>query len=136
MTRVSQKWSEVMNRKFFAIAAVFAFALVLQAQATKTTTIEGYVIDNACSASHAKEPTLGDRVKKHSTSCALMASCVKSGYAVFTADSKLYKLDKTGNDAVEALLRETNTKAGVAVVVEGTIDGDMIKVTKVTEKTE
>jgi hypothetical protein len=65
-----------------------------------------------------------------------MASCVKSGYALFTADSKLYKLDKTGNDAVEALLRETNTKAGVAVVVEGTIDGDMIKVTKVTEKTE
>jgi hypothetical protein len=47
MTRVNQKWSEVMNRKFFAIAAVFAFALVLQAQATKTTTIEGYVIDNA-----------------------------------------------------------------------------------------
>jgi hypothetical protein len=65
-----------------------------------------------------------------------MPPCVKSGYAVFTADSKLYKLDKTGSDAVEALLRATDTKAGVAVVVEGTIDGDTIKATKVTEKTQ
>ena len=109
-----------MNRRIFATAAIFAFVLVLQAQGAKTTTIEGNIIDNACAGSHAKEPTFGDRVKKHSTSCALMETCVKSGYALFTADSKLYKLDKTGNDAVEALLRDTATKAGVAVVVEGT----------------
>ena len=125
-----------MSRKLFAIAAIFAFVLVLQGQGNKTATIEGYIIDNACAGSHSQEATFGDRVKKHSTSCALMASCVKSGYAVFTADSKLYKLDKTGNDAVEALLRETDTKAGVAVVVEGTVDGDTIKVTKVTEKAQ
>ena len=125
-----------MRRKVFAIAAIFAFVLALQAQDPKTTTVEGNIIDNACAGSHSKEATFGDRVKKHSTSCALMDSCVKSGYAVFTADSKLYKLDKTGNDAVEALLRATDTKAGVAVVVEGTIDGDTIKTTKVTEKTQ
>jgi len=125
-----------MSRKLFPIAAIFAFVLVLQAQGNKTATIEGNIIDNACAGSHSQEATFGDRVKKHSTSCALMASCVKSGYAVFTADSKLYKLDKTGNDAVEALLRDTDTKAGVAVVVEGTVDGDTIKVTKVTEKAQ
>src|SRR4030095_1717546 len=124
-----------MSRKAFAIAAIFAFVLALQAQDPKTTTVEGYIIDNACAGSHSKEATFGDRVKKHSTSCALMASCVKAGYAVFTADSKLYKLDKTGK-AVGALLRETDTKAGVAVVIEGTVDGDTIKVTKVTEKTQ
>jgi len=125
-----------MSRKVFAFAAILAFVLALQAQDTKTTTVEGYIIDNACAGSHSKEATFGDRVKKHSTSCALMDSCVKSGYAVFTADSKLYKLDKTGNDAVETLLKGTDTKAGVAVVVEGTIDGDTIKATKVTEKTQ
>jgi len=125
-----------MSRKVFAFAAIFAFVLALQAQDTKTTTVEGYIIDNACAGSHSKDATFGDRVKKHSTSCALMDSCVKSGYAVFTADSKLYKLDKTGNDAVETLLKGTDTKAGVAVVVEGTIDGDTIKATKITEKTQ
>ena len=125
-----------MSRKVFAFAAIFACVLALQAQDTKTTTVEGYIIDNACAGSHSKEATFGDRVKKHSTSCALMDSCVKSGYAVFTADSKLYKLDKTGNDAVETLLKGTDTKAGVAVVVEGTIDGDTIKATKITEKTQ
>jgi hypothetical protein len=125
-----------MRRKVFAIAAIFAFVLALRAQDPKTTTVEGNIIDNACAGSHSKEATFGDRVKKHSTSCALMPPCVKSGYAVFTADSKLYKLDKAGNDAVEALLRATDTKAGVAVVVEGTIDGDTIKATKVTEKTQ
>ena len=125
-----------MSRKVFAFAAILACVLALQAQDTKTTTVEGYIIDNACAGSHSKEATFGDRVKKHSTSCALMDSCVKSGYAVFTADSKLYKLDKTGNDAVETLLKGTDTKAGVAVVVEGTIDGDTIKATKITEKTQ
>jgi endonuclease YncB( thermonuclease family) len=55
---------------------------------------------------------------------------------VYTADAKLYKFDKAGNESAEALLKDTATKAGVAVTVEGTIDGDTIKVTKLTEKTE
>jgi len=61
---------------------------------------------------------------------------VTSGYAVFTTDGKLYKLDKAGNEQVEALLKDTQTKEGVQVQVEGNLDGDTIKVTKVTEKTE
>lgn len=123
-----------MKRKLLAIAGIFAFVIALQARNPKTVIVEGYIIDNACAGSHSKEPTFPERVKKHSTSCALMDSCVTSGYAVLTADAKLYKLDKAGNDAVEAILRETQTKSGVAVTVEGTIEGDLIKATKVTEK--
>jgi hypothetical protein len=125
-----------MTRKLFAITGIFAILVVLQAQSPKTVTVEGNLIDNACAGAHAKEATFGERVKKHTTSCALMNSCVTSGYAVFTADSKLYKFDKAGNESAEALLKDTATKAGVAVIVEGTIDGDTIKVTKLTEKTE
>ena len=87
-----------MTRKLLAIAGIFAVVLVLQARSGPTATIEGYVIDNACAGSHSTEPTFGERVKNHSTSCALMENCVKSGYAVFTADAKLYKLDKAGID--------------------------------------
>jgi uncharacterized membrane protein len=128
--------SKKMTRKVFAVAGILAFLIVLQAQTPKTVTVEGYIIDNACAGAHAKEAGFGERVKKHTRSCALMESCVTSGYAVFTADAKLYKFDKAGNEKTEALLKETETKAGVAVIVEGTMDGDTIKVTKITEKTE
>ena len=125
-----------MTRRLIALTAILAFLIVLQAQTPKTTTLAGYIIDNACAGNLSKNPTFGEKVKSHKTSCALMNSCVTSGYAVFTADGKLYKLDKAGNEQVEALLKDTQTKEGVQVQVEGSLDGDTIKVTKVTEKTE
>ena len=123
-----------MIRKLFAFAAILAALIVLQAQTPKTVTIEGYIIDNACADQHKSDATFAATVKKHSKSCALMESCVTSGYAVLTNDAKLYKLDKAGNESTEAILRATTTKSGLTVVIEGTIDGDVIKVTKITEK--
>ena len=125
-----------MTRRLIALTAILAFLIVLQAQTPKSTTLAGYIIDNACAGGLSKSPTFGEKVKSHKTSCALMNSCVTSGYAVFTTDGKLYKLDKAGNEQVEALLKDTQTKEGVQVQVEGSLDGDTIKVTKVTEKTE
>ena len=125
-----------MNRTVFALGAILVLAAVLYAQDPKVVTIEGYIIDNACAGAHSKEATFGDKVKKHPTSCALMPDCKGSGYSVFTADKKLYKLDKAGNESAEALLQDTKTKGGVAVIIEGTVDGDTIKVTKISEKTE
>ena len=125
-----------MTRKLVSFGAILAFAFALYAQDAKTVKIEGYIIDNACAGNHAKDADFGERTKKHSTSCALMPNCAKSGYAVYTADKKLYKLDKTGNESAEALLKDTETKSGVAVTIEGTLEGDTIKVTKITEKTD
>ena len=125
-----------MTRRLIAVTGILAFLIVLQAQTPKATTFAGYLIDNACAGNMSKSPTFGEKVKNHKTSCALMNSCVTSGYAVFTADGKLYKLDKAGNEQVEALLKDTKTKEGVQVQVEGTLEGDTINATKVTEKTE
>ncbi|HEY6246807.1 MAG TPA: hypothetical protein VIX17_22835 [Pyrinomonadaceae bacterium] len=125
-----------MTRRLIALTAILAFLIVLQAQTPKTTTLDGYIIDNACAGNLSKAPTFGEKVKVHKTSCALMPSCVTSGYAVFTADGKLYKLDKAGNEQVEALLKDTQKTEGLQVQVEGSVDGDTIKVSKVTEKTE
>jgi len=124
-----------MNRKLFAFAIILALAFVLYAQGAKTVKIDGYIIDNACAASHVRDANFGERVKKHSTSCALSPNCAESGYEVYTADAKLYKLDKAGNKSAGQLLKETDTKMGVQVSVEGTIDGDTISVSKITEKT-
>ena len=125
-----------MTRKLFAFGIIVAFAFVLYAQGAKTVKIEGYIIDNACASGHVKDANFGERVKKHSTSCGLSPNCAESGYVVYTADAKLYKLDQAGSKSAEALLKETDTKFGVQVSVEGTIEGDTIKVAKITEKTD
>jgi type 1 fimbria pilin len=121
-----------MIRKVFALTTIVLLAGVLFAQ-DKTVTITGNLMDNACAES-AKD--LGAKAKNHSTSCALMDGCEKSGYAVYAADSKLYKLDDKGNDLAVDLLKNTKTKNGVKVSVEGTLNGDTVKVTKLTELTD
>jgi type 1 fimbria pilin len=121
-----------MIRKVFALTTIVLLAGVLFAQ-DKTVTISGNLMDNACAES-AKD--LDAKAKNHSTSCALMDGCEKSGYAVYAEDKKLYKLDDKGNDLAAGVLKNTKTAKGVKVSVEGTLDGDTIKVTKLTEVTE
>jgi len=119
-----------MNRKILAITLSLLFAVILYAQ-DKSVTITGNLIDNACAGS-AKD--LDTKAKNHPTSCALMDSCETSGYAVY-ADHKLYKLDEKGNGSAAELLKSTKTLKGVKVSVEGTVEGDTIHVTKLTEVT-
>ncbi|MDX6576267.1 MAG: hypothetical protein QOE96_2220 [Blastocatellia bacterium] len=124
-----------MMRRIFPLIVVLALmagALIAQ---DKSTTLTGYLIDNSCAANHAADKTFATWVKTHGTSCATMESCEKSGYAVFAGD-KLYKLDESGNTSAEALLKSTKSKKGLKVKAEGTIDGDTLKVTKLTEITE
>lgn len=124
-----------MMRKVFPLIVVLAvMAGALMAQ-DKTVTLTGYMIDNSCAANHANDKTFATWVKTHGTSCAMMDSCEKSGYAVF-AEDKLYKFDDAGNASAEALLKATKSKKGLHVKAEGTLDGDTLKVTKLTEVTE
>jgi len=98
----------------------------------KTVTLDGYMVDNACASSHAAEATFGTWVQTHATSCALMEPCEKSGYAVY-ANKKVYKFDDAGNTSAKEVLKNTKSKKGLHVKVEGTLDGETIKVTKITE---
>src|SRR3977135_752628 len=107
-----------MTRKLFALGIILTVAFMLYAQGDKSVKIGGYLMDNACSAGHVKDAGFAERVKKHKTSCALMPPCEGSGYAVYS-EGKLYKLDKAGNESAEALLKETETKSGVMVAVDG-----------------
>ena len=122
-----------MIRKISLMTIVVLASAMLYAQGDKAVKISGYLIDNACAES---SKDIATRAKNHSTTCALMDSCEKSGYAVYAEDSKLYKLDDKGNDSAADLLKNTKTKKGLKVAVEGTIDGDTIKVSKLTEVTE
>jgi hypothetical protein len=107
-----------------ALAAALAYA---QGE-KKTVKVTGYVIDNMCAGMHATE----DEAKEHSTSCALMPKCEKSGYAVVSGD-KSYKLDDNGNKLAEQVLKTTHTRKGLKVEVEGTLDGETLHAEKLTE---
>jgi hypothetical protein len=121
-----------MIRKVSLIAIFALMAGVLFAQEQKSVKLTGSLIDNACASGHVNDKDFPNWVKIHSTSCAKMESCEKSGYAVY-ADNKLYKLDDAGNASAEDVLKNTKSTKGVMVAVEGTVDGDTIKVTKLTE---
>lgn len=123
-----------MTRKLLPLLAAVALVLMTAALVAqeKTVTLDGYMIDNACASSDkAKDKTW---IKTHSTSCATMEACEKSGYAVF-ANDKLYKFDDAGNASAAEVIKNTKSKKGLHVKVEGTVDGDTIKVTKITEVT-
>ena len=121
-----------MTRRLFTLGLMLSVAVILYAQDKTAVKLSGYLMDNACSSSHVKEAGFAERVKKHKTSCALMPPCEGSGYAVYS-DGKLYKLDEAGNKSASDLLKETKTTMGVMVAVEGTVDGDIVHVTKITE---
>src|SRR5258708_7434256 len=112
-----------MTRKLFALSLILSVAIVLYAQGDKSVKINGYLIDNACSTGHLKDAGFAERAKKHKTTCARMPSCEGSGYAVY-AGGRLYKLDAAGNKGASEILKDTETKEGVTVAVEGTVDGE------------
>ena len=120
-----------MIKKAFVIGTVLLMAVVAFAREGKDVKLTGYVIDNACSARAASENG-AEKVKNHTVKCAMMPSCAKSGYAVF-ADGKLYKLDEEGNKKAADILKNTKAEKGVQVSVEGTVDGETLKVKSISE---
>ena len=124
-----------MIRKMFPLKVVLALTAGALLAQDKSVSLTGYLIDNSCAANHANDKTFATWVKTHGTSCATMDACEKSGYAVFAGD-KLYKFDDAGNASAAELLKNTKSKKGLHVKAEGTVDGDTLKVTKLTEVTE
>jgi hypothetical protein len=112
--------------------AMILAAAVTAAAKGKDVKLTGYIVDNACGTGKASDAAGEEKIKTHPKTCALMAACVKSGYAVLS-DGKLYKLDKKGNEKAEALLKNTKREKGLPVNVEGDLDGDTLHVTSISE---
>jgi hypothetical protein len=121
-----------MKRFSILLGLLILVSAITFADDPKQVNATGQLIDNACGLKHANEPGNAERIAGHSTSCALMDACQESGYGVLI-DGKYYKLDEAGNTAAVAVLKATKVKKGVKVKVEGTISGDTLKVTKLTE---
>ncbi len=119
-----------MFRKVSLVAAAVALAAALAyAQGEqKSVKVTGYVIDNMCAGMHGSE----EQAARHPNGCALMENCQKSGFAV-VAGEKTYRLDEQGNKLAAEALNAARTKKGLRVEVEGTVEGDTLRATKLTE---
>ncbi len=115
------------------ILSALALAAVVTARYQDSTTYSGVLMDVACGAKTPKNADPAARAKGHTKSCALMESCVKSGYGVFV-DGKFLKFDAKGNTMAKSLLDASKKDKDIEVSVTGNLDGDTIKVSDLKEK--
>lgn len=95
----------------------FAITFCLAAASAFAGTWSGTVVDVMCK---------GKDVANHTKDCAL--SCSKSGYGLVTSDGRFYKFDESGNSKALAVLKKTSKEKDLRATVNGTMDGDVIKV--------
>ena len=99
------------------------------------TTVQGVLMDRECSAKAEVRVVPGARLEggilvayAHTRQCALMPSCQKNGYGVFTYDNKFLSFDAAGSQKALAALKGSKKEDDLKVEVTGEIQGDTIKV--------
>lgn len=120
--------------KLTATALVLLFSAVsLTAQEkakSAATTFKGYLVDKMCAirmvkSGDAKKAT--EKAMKHTKACALEDDCRASGYGL-VIDAKFRKFDEAGDKMAVDYLTKSKKKDNFLVDVEGTADGELIKV--------
>jgi hypothetical protein len=112
----------MMGSMWVGVAAMGLTSVAAMAAPVKYTNVA--VVDVMCS----KNTSTTAAADKHTVSCAL--DCADGGFAVITADDKVLKLDKAGNEKMLAALKATKVVDHVRVNVSGDLDGDVLKVTE------
>lgn len=115
-----------MKRNFLVGGVALALclaSLVALAQTGKKMTYTGYLMDKMCSGEvmESKDPMAG--AKAHTKSCALMKSCIASGYGVVTG-GKFYAFDAHGNELAMQMLKNTKKTNDLSIEVVGVPNGD------------
>ena len=109
-----------MKRILITLCTLFV-ALAAPLTAEK---VEGYLVDEMCSAKVVKEGV--DAAKAHTKGCAM--GCKDSGFGVVTADGKFVKFDDDGDRMALKMLNLTDDEDNIKVVVNGKVEGDTMSV--------
>ena len=111
------------------IASIAAFAAVEKPKATKDTrptmVLTGTIIDNTCANGHKAD--LKAFIKTHTKDCALLPSCIASGYSLYTDKGELIPFNKGSYGKIVSFLKEKNSKLRVKVEVVRDNKAIMIK---------
>ena len=96
--------------------------------------VKGVLMDQACSGK-AEVRVLSTGIEggmivaeAHTRECALMPSCQKSGYGIFTWDNKFLKFDAAGSKKALEAIKASKKLDDLEVKVTGEVKGDTIKV--------
>jgi hypothetical protein len=121
--------------RFSKSSGTFAAALVAVVLAASAAfagetpiTAKGTLVDVMCSADIKTQADADN----HTRECALMDSCVKSGYGI-VIDGKFHKFDAEGSKQAEAIVRSTKKEDHITATVVGTtLDDGSIRVKTLT----
>ena len=97
--------------------------------------VQGVLMDKECSSKAEVRVVPGARLEggmlvayAHTRLCALMPSCQRSGYGVFTYENKFLSFDAAGSQKALAAIKASKKEDDLRVEVTGEIQGDTIKV--------
>jgi hypothetical protein len=95
-------------------------ALLLFSGSVFAETWSGTIVDVMCK---------GKDLSSHTSKCATMPGCSKSGFGVVLADGKFLKFDETGNAmALKRRKAPAAKEKDLKAKVSGSLDGEVIKV--------
>lgn len=117
-----------MMRKtiLFLTVVTLASALLYAQEGKKSAEITGYLIDTRCATG------VDEKDREHPVSCALMPTCIESGYTLVAKDAR-YRLDDKGNKRAVEILQNTKTKKRMEVKIEGTVKEGILYVDTMSE---
>ena len=102
------------------------------------TKLQGVLIDKLCSLNAETRVVPGPRLEggiivayNHTKECALMPACEKSGYGIFTYDSKFVPFDRAGNQKAMAYFKQTAQEDDFRVEVAGEMHGGVMRVNSI-----
>ncbi len=117
----------------FLVVCSFGFAKVNATKAeSKGTT--GYLIDKMCGAKMSKldEARATEKAMNHSKDCALEDMCTEGGYGIMS-NGKFIKFDQNGDKLATAYFAKSSKEKNFLVDVDGTMDGDVMKVVAIND---
>lgn len=122
-----------MRKYVYLLAAMVVLSLVALAQdQAKTTTLDGVIMDKACSARHLKAADPQQSAANAPTDCAKKEPCFKSGLGLFTG-GKFIPFDEAGSAKAKAALDKTTKEKGATFKVTGKLADGKMTVDSITE---
>jgi hypothetical protein len=101
------------------------------------TLLTGYLVDKMCAMSMVKrEPQIAmEKARKHPVACAFHDDYLASGFGLMI-DGKFQKFTADGDSLALDYLKKTKVKDNVLVDVLATREGELLKVSKITQVRE
>jgi hypothetical protein len=112
------------------LANVVLFS-VLAAGVVSAADVQGVLADWNCTQDMARNGRA--KVLRQNRGCSLVKNYNRDAYGLITSDNKYYRLDDNGAKLARQLLANSPNKDSLKVIVTGDIDGELIKVTNMSE---